>query len=117
MNDSFSNQEQNDPLEFGTKTGIPLLFEVSIVVVKLIVVSVAVLTALFSLLAGATWLDILVRTCVSIIVFGLLGWLFIFFLGKFMIDSKLSELKEKQASESDENDGQDNRGSSVEFKV
>lgn len=101
MSNMTEDREHKDPLDLGTTTGIPLMSEISLTVVKLIVTVVAVLTAIFSIMAKATLLDVLFRTCVAIIVFGVLGWLFNWFLGKFLVEAKLAEMIEEKEKESE----------------
>ncbi|MBI9044036.1 MAG: hypothetical protein JEZ06_06100 [Anaerolineaceae bacterium] len=101
-NDNASNQEEKNN-EFSTILNypkgdekIPLLLEFSMTLTKIVVILVSVLVAGLSIVAKATWIAVISRTGLALLVLGILGWIFNWFLGKYFIEASFDELKEKQ---------------------
>jgi hypothetical protein len=94
-----SSIDQPAEIELVESSKIPWLQEVFLTATKILVLVVAVAVIAFSIVAKVAWWVIILRAGVSILVLGFLGYLFNWFLGKFLVDAKLAELREKNAAE------------------
>ena len=82
-----------------TSSKIPWLQEVSLTWTKILILVVALVVITLSLVAKVAWWVIILRAGVSILVLGILGYLFNWILGKYLVEAKLAELKDKLAEE------------------
>ena len=78
---------------------IAWLQEIAFTATRLLVLLVALIVITLSLIAKVAWWIIILRAGVSILLLGFLGYVFNWFLGKYLIDAKLAELKEKKEAE------------------
>ena len=75
---------------------LPLLLDVCLNVTQILILVVAVLTAVLSILARADILTVILRTAVAIIAIGLPGFLLNFLLGKYYVQAPLDDMKAAQ---------------------
>jgi hypothetical protein len=72
---------------------LPPALEISIIIAQAMVVFTALLTVALSLLVKASWLDIIIRAAVAVIVVGLLGWLLSFLVGRAAIEMAVEDME------------------------
>jgi hypothetical protein len=108
MTDDVSEVLQNEEtkesisghiLELVPATKTAWLQEISFFITKVIIILVSSLTAIISIVVKANWVDVIIRTSLAIFVLGLLGWLFNWLLGKYLVEAKYKEMKEMMESE------------------
>lgn len=92
-------QEEQTQLMLLPHSKVAWLQEVAFTFTKLLIVIVTCLVAILSVLARAQWYDILIRTAVTILSLGFLGWLINWFLGRYLVEVKLMELEEEKMRE------------------
>ena len=99
--DENKNDSGNETktIEVVTSSKIPWLQEVSLTWTKILILVVALVVITLSLVAKVAWWVIILRAGVSILVLGILGYLFNWILGKYLVEAKLAELKDKLAEE------------------
>ena len=99
--DENKNDSGNETktIEVVTSSKIPWLHEVSLTWTKILILVVALVVITLSLVAKVAWWVIILRAGVSILVLGILGYLFNWILGKYLVEAKLAELKDKLAEE------------------
>ncbi|NPV84679.1 MAG: hypothetical protein HPY45_01545 [Anaerolineae bacterium] len=95
-------QEEQTQVMLLPHSKVAWLQEVAFTVTKLLIVVVTCLVAILSILARAQWYDILIRTAVTILSLGFLGWLINWFLGRYLVEAKLMELEEEKMREEQE---------------
>ncbi|MCE1253000.1 MAG: hypothetical protein LWX83_05560 [Anaerolineae bacterium] len=72
---------------------------VAFTVTRLLIILVTLVVIILALLAKVAWWIIILRAGVTILLLGFLSFAFNWFLGKYLIEAKLAELKEKKEIE------------------
>jgi len=91
--------DQPAEIELVGSSKIPWLQEVTLTGTKILVLVVTLAVITLSIVAKVSWWVIILRAGVSILVLGFLGYLFNWIFGKYLVDAKLVELREKRAAE------------------
>jgi hypothetical protein len=81
------------------KNKIPISLEFFMTLTRILILAAAIFVAAASIVVKVTWLDVLIRTGVTIFVLGLCGFILNWFIGKHFIEATLAELKELQNQE------------------
>lgn len=89
------DEEQKNEIELVPSSKVAWLQEVGFTTTKILILLVALAVITLSLVAKVDWWIIILRAGVSILILGFLGYLFNWFLGKYLVEAKLVELKEK----------------------
>lgn len=84
------------------KNKIPIFLEFSLTMTKIVILAATIFVAAASIIIKVSWLDVLIRTGITIFVLGIIGFLLNWFLGKHFIDATLVELKELEQKKSQE---------------
>lgn len=92
-------QPELEELEVVTTTKVPWLQEVVLSVTKLLILVVTVAVIALSINARVGLWLIFVRASVTILLMGFLGFLVNWFLGKYLVEAKVNELREKIEAE------------------
>jgi hypothetical protein len=98
---------QNTIPQVSSTVQIPLLSEIVLTITSILVALVGAIVAITSILAQAPVLIVLLRTGVSILVVGLLGYFINWTFGKYLIHSTVEQFMEViEKKEADEMDTQ-----------
>ena len=87
----------------GNKMNVHPVIEAGVIMVKILVLFTAAIVFFVSLMANAEWYDIAIRTSLSMIVVGLLGWYANWMLGKWVLSYELNKYEEEKHKDFDEN--------------
>lgn len=102
MNQSDLTSMQNTIPRVSSTVQIPLLSEIILTITSILVALMGAIVAIASIVAQAPVLIILLRTGVSILVVGVLGYFVNWLFGKYLIHSTVEqfmEVIEKKASD------------------
>lgn len=91
--DSEDQANEEVRLEIIYSTKMAWLQEILDFWTKLIIILVTVLVTVISILVKADVIEIMIRSGVTILITGLLGWVINFLFGKFILDAKYEEIK------------------------
>ena len=101
--DEVEEAEENKPelaeLELVTATKTPWLQEVVMTSTKFLILAVTLIVILLSINAKAGLWLVLLRGSVSILVMGFLGYMVNWFFGRYLVEAKVAELREKVEAE------------------
>jgi hypothetical protein len=89
---------------------IPLFLEFLFAITRILVIVIAVLVAILSILAKASYLDIVIRVGICIFSLGLVGFIINWIVGKQYIKSAVAELVEIENKNKE-------RGNSIQFEA
>jgi len=91
-----ANQEHAE-IELIESSKIPWLQEIFFTGTKIFILVLTLIVITLSIVAKVTWWVIILRAGVTILVIGFLAYLLNWILGRYLVDAKLAELKEKNA--------------------
>jgi hypothetical protein len=78
------------------------VLEAGVTLVKILILITAGIVFLISLQAGAEWYDVAIRTSLTIVVVGLLGWYINWMLGKWIVSYEMNKIQDDDAHILDE---------------
>ncbi|HEX7557117.1 MAG TPA: hypothetical protein VF338_10870 [Leptolinea sp.] len=81
------------PVSAGHMTRLPLLVEISLIVTQILIVVVAVITAVLSIMAHADTLTVILRTAIAIVGIGLPAYVLNYLFGRFFVEATLDDMK------------------------
>jgi hypothetical protein len=78
------------------------VLEAGVTLTKILILITAGIVFMISLQAGAEWYDVAIRTSLTIILVGLLGWYINWMLGKWIISYEMNKMQKEDAHILDE---------------
>jgi len=62
---------------------------------KLVIILVTVAVATIAIFVKANWFEVILRSGVTVLVLGFMGWIVNWLFGKFLLEAKFEEMKEQ----------------------